>query len=209
MAWPALVCCVLVQVRPWSDVWQDLRPTAMLIAVVLALFTYLKLHASKLLCSAVLSIWWACLCYFSQKTAWGWVLFSGSVEARPALWSRVPLDLEGCRVLGEVAEMQQPLLSRPRQHECTLEVTWPNVRVHFMRVVCVNVLIMSRHVYSQLRLGFCQTTLCCQSSFNYTAHGLREAGVKAQLFLHMHQHTQTICCLSTFVHYFYKHCYYK
>lgn len=159
---------LLVQVRPLSDVWQDLRPTALFFAVVLALFTYLKLHASKLLCSAVLSIWWACLCYFSQKTAWGWVLFSGSVEARPALWSRVPLDLEGCRVLGEVAEMQQPLLSRPHQHECTLEVAWPNVRVCFMCVVCVYVFIMSRHVYCQLRPGFCQTTLCCQSSFNYS-----------------------------------------
>lgn len=42
-----------------------------------------------------------------------------------------------------------------------------------------------------------------------TAHGLRETGVKAQLFLHMYQHTQTIRCLSTFVHYLYKHCYYK
>lgn len=95
-------------------------------------------------------------------------MFSGSVEARPALWSRVPLDLEGCRVLGEVAERQQPLLSRPRQHECTLEVAWPNVRVCFMCVVCVYVFIISRHVYSQLRPGF----FVVNQVLTTTAHGL-------------------------------------
>lgn len=37
MAWPALVCCVLAQVRPLSDVWQGIKLTAVLVPVALLL----------------------------------------------------------------------------------------------------------------------------------------------------------------------------
>lgn len=37
MAWRALVCCVLAQVRPLSDVWQGIELTAVLVPVALLL----------------------------------------------------------------------------------------------------------------------------------------------------------------------------
>lgn len=46
MVWPALVSCVLAQVRPFSDSWQSIRPTAGLVpaALLISLFLTLCTH---------------------------------------------------------------------------------------------------------------------------------------------------------------------
>lgn len=56
------------------------------------------------LCKAALSIWWACLCYFSWETAWGVELNSGPVWACPApvLGSSGPLGEGWVHTLGSI-----------------------------------------------------------------------------------------------------------
>lgn len=56
MAWRALVCCVLAQVRPLSDVWQGIKLTAVLVPVALLLprFFFFKTLRTQIVVEEIL-----------------------------------------------------------------------------------------------------------------------------------------------------------